>query len=306
MYYGIMCWSYIDCFSWRQIMLILKIIAIIIIAPLAGGIITGIDRVISARLQGRKGPPILQPFFDILKLLEKESIEVNTMHRFFVYVALIFIIFTTVIMLLGGDILLALFVLTLGSIFFVLGGYASNSPYSNVGSERELLQIMAYEPMILLTGIGLYYADKSFFIKDIISSSTPAILFLPGVFLGLIFILPFKLRKSPFDLSMTHHGHQEIVQGIKTEYTRKDLAIIEITEWYETIIIFTLVYIFFATKSPLSHIYAITACVFVFLFEILLDNGIARVKWQSALNSAWLVTGVLGTVNLIVLSLLGR
>jgi len=65
-------------------------------------------------------------------------------------------------MLLGGDILLALFALTLGSIFFVLGGYASNSPYSTIGSERELLQMMAFEPMLLLAAIGLYYGTRAF------------------------------------------------------------------------------------------------------------------------------------------------
>jgi len=283
-------------------MLILKIIAIIIITPIIGGLLTGIDRVISARMQGRKGPPILQPFYDVLKLFQKESIEVNTMHRFYVYISLIFVIFTTIIMLLGGDILLAIFALTLGSIFFVLGGYASNSPYSTIGSERELLQMMAYEPMVLLIGVGLYYADKSFFIKEIVSTSTPAIVFLPGIFIGLIYILTFKLRKSPFDFSLSHHGHQEIVQGISTEYSGKDLAIIQITHWYETIIALTLVYIFFATKSPISHIFAIIACALAFLLEIVIDNSFARVKWQLALKSTWIVTGVLGSVNLIILS----
>jgi len=295
-------WSFTSCWGVSWIMVILEMILVVILAPLVGGFITGIDRVISARLQGRKGPSVLQPFYDVLKLFQKESIQVNNMHRFYVYIALIFTIFTTAIMLTGGDILLALFVLTLGSIFFVLGGYASNSPYSVIGSERELLQMMAYEPMVLLTGIGLYYAERSFYIRNIISADRPAIILLPGVFLGLVFILIFKLRKSPFDLSMSHHGHQEIVQGIKTEYSGKDLAMIEIMEWYEVIIVLTLVYIFFATNSPISHVFAIIACILVYLFVILVDNSFARVKWQMALKSAWIVTGVLGTVNLIVLS----
>lgn len=283
-------------------MLVIYIIAVIVLAPLVGGLLTGIDRVITARMQGRKGPSVLQPFYDVLKLFQKESIEVNTMHRFFVYISLIFVIFTTVIMLLGGDILLAFFALTLGSIFFVLGGYASNSPYSTVGSERELLQMMAFEPMILLTAIGLYYADKSFFIKDIIAARVPSIVYLPGVFLGLIYILTFKLRKSPFDLSMSHHGHQEIVQGITTEYSGKDLAVIQITHWYETIIALTLVYLFFAFSSPVSHLIAILACIIAYLLEIVIDNAFARVKWQHALKSTWVITGVLASVNLIILS----
>lgn len=283
-------------------MIILTIIGIIILAPLAGGLLTGIDRVISARMQGRQGPPVLQPFYDVMKLIEKESIEVNTMHRFFVYVSFVFAIFTTVILLSGGDILLAIFALTLGSIFFVLGGYASNSPYNTVGSERELLQIMAYEPMVLLTCVGLYYASRSFFVKDIVTAPRPAIIYLPGVFIGLVFILAFKLRKSPFDLSLSEHGHQEIVKGITTEYSGRDLAVIEVTHWYETIISLSLVYVFFATAAPVSHILAVIACIVVYFFEILIDNSMARVKWQQALNSAWVVTGVMGTINLVILS----
>lgn len=220
-------------------------IGIAVLAPVAGGLLTGIDRIISARLQGRQGPPLFQPFYDVLKLCHKESIEVNSMHRFFVYISLAFVVFTTVILLSGGDILLAIFALTLGSVFFVLGGYASNSPYNTIGSERELLQIMAYEPMVLLTCIGLYYAENSFFVKDIVMAQTPSIVYLPGVFVGLLFILTFKLRKSPFDLSMSHHGHQEIVKGITTEYSGKDLAVIEVTHWYEVIISLALVYVFF-------------------------------------------------------------
>lgn len=283
-------------------MIILVVILILLLAPLVGGFLTGVDRILSARLQGRQGPPLLQPFYDVLKLIHKESIEVNLMHRFFVYVSLIFAAFTTVILLSGGDILLAIFALTLGSVFFVLGGYASNSPYSTIGSERELLQIMAYEPMVLLTCVGLYYADSSFFIKDIISAHRPAIIYLPGVFIGLIFILAFKLRKSPFDLSMSHHGHQEIVKGITTEYSGRDLAVIEVTHWYEVIISLTLVYVFFATATPISNVLAVIACALVYFLEIIIDNAAARLKWQQALNSAWIVTGVMGTVNLIILS----
>ena len=283
-------------------MTVILSIAIIILAPLAGGLLTGIDRVVSARLQGRQGPPVLQPFYDMLKLMGKESIEVNPMHRYYVYISMIFVIFTTVILLTGGDILLAVFALTLGSVFFVLGGYSSNSPYSTIGSERELIQVMAYEPMVLIACIGLYYADKSFYLRDIVAADTPAITLLPGVFLGLIYILTFKLRKSPFDLSMSHHGHQEIVKGITTEYSGIDLAVIEVTHWYETIIALTLVYIFFATSSLISHLFAVIACLAVYFIEIIIDNAFARIKWQQALTSAWVVTAVLSTVNLLILS----
>lgn len=282
-------------------LLAIKVVLIIILTPLAGGLLAGFDRIISARLQGRKGPPLLQPFYDVLKLLQKETIEVNASHRFYVYVSLLFIVFTAIVMLLGGDILLTIFVLTLGSIFFVFGGYASQSPYSVIGAERELLQMMAYEPMVFMTAAGLYYVTNTFFIKDIISRDIPAVVYLPAIFLGFVYILTFKLRKSPFDLSVGHHAHQELVQGISTEYSGRALAAIEVTHWYESIIAMAFVYIFFAANSVISHVVAVIVCILVYLFEIIVDNSTVRVKWQMALTSAWVVSGVLGILNLAVL-----
>ena len=56
------------------------ILAFIIIAPLIGGLLEGFDRVITARMQGRQGPPLLQPFYDLYKLLNKQSVVVNIRH----------------------------------------------------------------------------------------------------------------------------------------------------------------------------------------------------------------------------------
>ncbi len=283
-------------------MVILYGILFIILAPIVGGLLTGVDRIITARLQGRQGPPVLQPFYDVFKLIQKESIQVNSMHRFYVYLSLVFVMFTVAILLVGGDMLLAIFALTLGSIFFVLGGYSTRSPYSLIGAERELLQIMAYEPMVLITCVSLYYVDNSFFVRDIISNKVPAIIYLPGVFIGLIYIITIKLRKSPFDLSTSHHGHQEIVKGITTEYSGRDLAVIEVTHWYEVIVTLTLVFVFFAASGTLSRVLAVIVCLLVYFLEIVIDNAFARYKWQQALKYSWIATGVLATINLTVLS----
>jgi ech hydrogenase subunit B len=76
-----------------------------------------------------------------------------------------------------------------------------------------------------------------------------------------------------------------------------------VTHWYETIIAFTLIYLFFATSSPLGRLLAIIPCIAAYIFEIIVDNGFARVKWQLALKSTWIVIGILGTVNLVILSI---
>jgi NADH:ubiquinone oxidoreductase subunit H len=179
----------------------------------------------------------------------------------------------------------------------VLGAYSSYSPYSHVGAERELLQIIAYEPMIILTAVGMYMVTKSFFVSTIASSSVPLIIFLPGVFIGYLIVLTIKLRKSPFDLSTSHHAHQEIVKGVTTDFAGPNLGKIEIAHWYENVFLLGVIWLFFAW-NPLI---AIAAIIVAYFLEILIDNTISRFKWQLMLRSAWIVAGTLGLVNLGVL-----
>ena len=54
-----------------------SVAAYLILAPFLGGLLDGIDRIISARMQRRKGPPLLQPFYDLKKLFSKQMIAVN-------------------------------------------------------------------------------------------------------------------------------------------------------------------------------------------------------------------------------------
>ena len=63
-----------------------------------------------------------------------------------------------------------------------------------------------------------------------------------------MFILVFKMRKSPFDLSGSHHAHQEIVRGVTTEFSGRTLALIEIAHWYETAVVLGMVALFFASS----------------------------------------------------------
>ncbi len=268
----------------------------VVAAPFAGGLLSGIDRRLSARMQSRQGPPLLQPFYDVAKLFQKETIVVRRSQNFYIYFFLAFMVFTTALFFTGSDLLLTIFALTLAGIFLVLGAYKASSPYSFIGAERELLMMMAYEPMVLLTGVGMYLVTRSFIVADI--ARYPQILaqYLPGLFLGFVFALLFKLRKSPFDLSASHHAHQEIVRGITTEFSGRTLALIEIAHWYETTVVLGIVALFFASVPWLAAV--VTAAVFFLV--IFVDNVFARVKWQLALASAWIVAVALGVGNILV------
>ena len=272
----------------------------VVAAPIVGGLLAGWDRRISARMQARQGPPILQPFYDVIKLMQKENIVVRRRQNLYITFFLLLVIFTGALFFAGLDLLLVIFALTLAAIFFVLGAYKASSPYSFVGAERELIQMMAYEPMVLLTAIGMYLVTKSFSVGAIASHQSLLVLTLPGVFLGFLYTLEIKFRKSPFDLSCSHHAHQELVKGITTEFSGRALAMIEIAHWYENVFLLGWVYLFFASIPALG----VAMALFVFLFVILVDNVFARLKWQTALRSAWLVAVVLGFGNILILSFL--
>jgi len=182
--------------------IILWVIAYLVLAPIIGGLLAGLDRIVTARMQGRVGPPILQPFYDVMKLTEKEGITVNKVQDFYVLCFFIFIVITGCFFFAGGDLLLVIFALTLASIFLIVAAFSSNSPYAQIGAERELLQIMAYEPMVLMTAVGFYMFTGSFRVSDILTFGTMPFLYLIGIFFGYMFILTIKFRKSPFDLSI--------------------------------------------------------------------------------------------------------
>ena len=276
---------------------IINAVIYILLAPIVGGLVAGIDRKVTARMQGRVGPPILQPFYDVGKLFEKENVVVTISQNFWVISYLVFMAVSGALFFSGGDFLLVIFAFTLSHIFLVLGAYASNSPYSHVGAERELIQIIAYEPMIILTAVGMYLVTKSFNISDIVASGIPIIEFLPGVFIGYLMVLTLKLRKSPFDLSTSHHAHQEIVKGVTTDFSGPNLAKIEIAHWYEYVVILGVVWLFFG----FNPVIAVAAIIITYFLEILIDNTFARAKWQFTLKSAWLIAGTLGLVNLATL-----
>ncbi|MEI8348049.1 MAG: NADH-quinone oxidoreductase subunit H, partial [Pseudomonadota bacterium] len=103
--------------------------------------------------------------------------------------------------------------------------------------------------------------------------------------------------KVPFDLSSSHHGHQEIVKGITTEITGPLLALYEIAHWYETVLLLGMVYLFFSWNPWIG----VGACAVTYFLEILVDNTTARVKWQKMLFPAWLVTLIIGFGNIFAL-----
>lgn len=285
--------------------IIISIVAYILLAPIIGGITSGIDRKITARMQGRQGPPIMQPFYDVIKLMKKETVLVNHVQVFYLSTFLIFIIFTGCLFFGGFDLLMVFFALTTANLFLILAATSSHSPYAHMGASREMIQMLAYEPMVLLTAVGFYLSTDTFKVREIVThDGTLPVLMLPGVFVGFVFILTIKLRKHPYDLATSHHAHQEMVKGLTTEFSGEMFAIVEIAHWYENVFLMGVIALFFLNAKPWSIIIALAAVSVTYFVLILVDNTNARLKWQRMFKNSWITTIIIGALNVFILEVL--
>lgn len=267
----------------------------VVVAPLLGGLIAGVDRRLTAWFQSRYGPPVWQPFFDVMKLFGKEKLVVNGWQVFCAHIYITAAMLAVVLFFLQSDLLLILFVQAVGAIFLVIGAFSATSPYSQVGANRELIQILTYEPLIILAFVGIYLVTGSFKISQILLQTKPLLASLPLLYIALCYALTIKLRKSPFDFSTSHHAHQELVKGFLTEYSGPYLALVEIGHWYEVVLILGLCSLFWAT----SWIGIIVLVGLTYLCEILIDNTTARMTWRWMLGYVWTIGLAMSFVNLI-------
>ncbi len=282
---------------------VVAVVAFVVLAPVLGCLLAGADRIVTARMQGRRGPVVLQPYYDVRKLLEKDAGRCDPMVTCLAALSLLMAVVAGAVFFAGGNFLLCVFIITLSSLFFILACHLTPSPMAQIGAQREILQVMCYEPMVLFVGVALYLTTQavdgkgSFQVSSLLSGDATLAVCMPLIFLGLLFVLTIKLRKSPFDLSMAHHAHQELVRGTTTEMSGRTLALVELTHWYETVLFLGWVGMFFINANPLSILLALVIVAIVWFLEIWIDNNFARVKWQVMLKGSWGVALVASIVN---------
>jgi formate hydrogenlyase subunit 4 len=272
----------------------------VILAPILAGFLSGFDRIFTARLQGRIGPPLAQPFYDVIKLLGKEFMVVNKLQLVWAWGFFGFAAASLVLLVVRQDLLLVVFTVGFAGICLALGALSVRSPYSYLGGMRELMQMLSYEPILLMSVVGVYIVNRSYMVQGILNEHVPLIARLPLVFLALLLVLTIKMRKSPFDISTSHHAHQELVKGVTTEYSGPYLALIEIGHWYELIFVLALISLFWANPIWVGILIALVA----FFAEMIVDVTWARMTWRWMLRVSWAVGVGLVAVNLMILTFL--
>lgn len=271
----------------------LIVIILIVLAPFIGGLVYGIERVVKARMQRRIGPPILQPFYDFLKLADKRKMIIHSTHAFLGIMHFVSLWFALAVLLLGGDFILVIFLHLLSTALIILAGYSTRSIFSHLGANRTALSVLAYEPVLIIIAISAYMLTGSFDVSAIYNYDTPLLFKMPLAFLALLMILPIKLKKSPFDVA---EAHQEIVGGVEIEYSGIFYEAVYTAKWLDYVFCYTLVYLFAA-----NNIWLATGLILlVFVFINALDNSSARVNYKQMLRFSLGVALPVAFINLLL------
>jgi len=272
-------------------------------APFLGGFLRGLDRKITARMQGRVGPPVVQPFYDFVKLYSKERIATTRESLIWVWGYLVLTVTAFALFFAGQDLLIVVFILAFAGASLALGAFSVKSPYAHFGAHREILQMFSYEPILILAAVAIFLKSGSFLVRDVVAmSQQPLLPDLPLVFLALLIALGIKLRKSPFDIAASEHAHQEIVRGVYTEYSGPFLALVELTHWYELVLVLGFVALFWAKPLWLGVVIALA----VYFLELLIDNITARVRWSWMVTISWALGAGFVLLNILLLEFAGN
>jgi len=250
--------------SYTVLRVVLGTIGVAIIGIILGLLYKGIDRKISAHMQGRIGPPIIQPFRDVRKLFTKENIVPdNAISWIFNLIPLLGLVATISILIYlplggfppimswGGDLILILYLLIFPSLALVIGGFSSGSPYAIVGSQREMATMIAYEFPLAIIIISLAWkliqigGENVFTLSTIIGNPIWNNVAGPLGFIGfaillfvLIIVTPAELSKIPFDAP---EAETEIAGGLLVEYSGRNLAMFYLTDCVKTIVMGSLI-----------------------------------------------------------------
>jgi len=195
-------------------------------SPFLALLASGISRKLFARFQSRVGPPIIQPFYDLAKLFNKERIESDESRNIIFYAglflafALIFLIYLVFFGIISFeyDFILFIYLLVSVEVAIICSGFASKSALSYVGSMRETVLMLGYELIIAFSIINIISNSGVLSISNI----GPMALITPISIAFILFAGFPVLRVTPFD---TVSAHNEISSGMPSEYSGKILML---------------------------------------------------------------------------------
>jgi len=238
-------------FSTVFLVCLLNVMLALFLSPLYEGILRKLRAVIHSRI----GPPITQPFLDLMKLLGKEDLRTTNGFAYAILPALTLgslLLLATLIpmgtaapLAFAGDMIVVIYVAAMSAVLIMLTGFASASPFAAIGSSREMMMMLSVEPILAIAlSVGAFKA-KTLALGGIVNwqvQNGPTISTAIG---GLAFFLALQAQaaKLPFDIA---EADQEIMGGPLVEQSGPRLALFRWAMWTKQLVLaFLLVEVFF-------------------------------------------------------------
>lgn len=209
---------------------LINLLVFLALAPLFEGIV----RKITARVQSRMGPPVIQPYYDIIKLLGKENLTAgNVVFNLAPMMSFAAILSVICFVPLGykanfltdyADVITVIYLLVLGGVAILLGALASRNTFAMVGASREMVTMIMVEPVLAMTFFVGAVKVKSLSIDSTVFSIMNNGYSLSAFLMMALYLMALQafVGKQPFDIA---EAEQEILEGPFIEYSGPNLAL---------------------------------------------------------------------------------
>lgn len=275
-------------------------IIFIIMSPIIGGFLVGIEGFISARMKGIGRVSPLQPFVDFIKLLSKKTPTKNSAklpfiagHFIFSFAAVIFIGFKQ-------DIFLVMLMIMMSWIFLILFGINSKNVFTKLSAKKLFFSVLATFPTLLTYGISVYLLTGGSSIQDILFYSENIIMKLPFLFFNMVLTMMIYQGKPPFDSVMSYDvGTVDMCGSLIGELGSKSFAIVNLTRWINVSALYAFIVLFIARTFWMGIILG----GFVLIAQVFLEVIFVRLRYRFIYWSVPLIMFLLSITNVFWLSI---
>lgn len=213
-------------------MVAVNLVLFLMLAPFYEGII----RRVTARVQSRQGPPLLQPYFDLLKLLGKENVDaggtwpfrlapVLALAAMLVAVAMVPAGGAATALTARGDIITLVYLLTLSGVAVLMGAFASRNAYATIGASREMITMIMIEPVLVMMLLLGAIRHGSLDLATLAGGGAVSWTLSTAIMLlvSLVALQAF-IARQPFDIA---EAETELLDGPFIEYSGPNLALLK-------------------------------------------------------------------------------
>ena len=269
------------------------------------------DRKLVAQFQNRLGPRWFQPLADMFKLLAKEEVVPDGVHKGLFLglpVAALAAALTAALYVpmaglapvasFSGDLIVAVYLLSMMTLCLGLAGANTYSRFAVIGATRTLTQLFSYEAPFMLSLLGPALMAGTWQISSInqfAANNTWMILTQPVGFVVALIGLMGKLELPPFDAP---EAETEIVSGALTEYSGRGLALFRLGKNIELVIGLTLVSAFYlgGLGNPIAFL---LKTLVLLLVLATLQSLFARLRIDQTVGMWWRIGALLALVQLL-------